>query len=220
MKKLNGLFLGLILLSLHSYCFALENKTNTQEQRLTPQAALNRLMEGNARYMKDEMTCPERNQIRRSAIVAKQKPFAIVLGCSDSRVPPEFVFDQGLGDIFVVRIAGNVVSALETDSIEYSAIYNDSSIIIVLGHQNCGAVDAVMQNKTKDIESVADLIKPAVDATNKRHETLEEAVKANVHNSVARVKSSEPISKLIQAGKIDVVGAYYNLETGEVTLVK
>lgn len=162
--------------------------------------------------MKDKSLCPDRNQDRRTASVAKQKPFAIVLGCSDSRVLPELAFDQGLGDIFVVRVAGNVVGATELDSIEYSAIYNGSAIIVVLGHENCGAIDAVLKKNTKDIEAIAELIKPTV----KKIQNMDAAIEANVHNSVSRIKKSHPIAKLIKEGKIDVIGAYYNLNTGEV----
>lgn len=189
----------------------------------TPKEALKRLMEGNKRFMQDKSLCPERNETRRLATVQKQKPFAVVLGCSDSRVPPEFAFDQGIGDIFVVRIAGNVVSKLEMESVEYSAIYNDSSVIVVLGHQNCAAVTAVLENKTHDIESIAELIKPAVYRAKYKKEnaelTLKDAIIINVQNSVARIKRNRVISKLIDKGKIMVVGAYYDLATGEAKIV-
>lgn len=197
---------------------ALSSSAN-QARPTTPQAALERLWQGNKRFMQDGTTCPENHQMRRLATVSKQKPFAIVLGCSDSRVPPEIAFDQGIGDIFVVRIAGNVVSKLEMESIEYSALYNDSSIIVVLGHQNCGAVTAVLENKTQDIESIAELIKPAVYQAKYKKEnadlTLKDAIIINVQNSVDRVKRNALISKLIKEGKIMVVGAYYDLATGE-----
>lgn len=195
------------------------SSNTTSSTRIAPDAALQRLMEGNKRFMHDKTICPERNQERRLATLEKQKPFAIVVGCSDSRIPPEFAFDQGIGDMFVVRIAGNVVSKLEIDSVEYSVLHNDSSIIMVLGHQNCGAVTAVMQNDTKDIESIAELIKPALYNANHQKMTLEQAIVTNVKNSVERIKRSRVISKLIKEGKISVVGAYYSLETGEAKLV-
>lgn len=183
--------------------------------RLTPKEALERLLKGNELFMKDSTICPNRHQDRRTITISKQRPFAIVLGCSDSRVPSELVFDQGIGDIFVVRVAGNVVGPTELDSVDYSAIYNDSSIIVVLGHENCGAVSAVIANKTKDIESVARLIKPAVDD----NPDLVAATEANIRNSVARIRQSPPIAKLISEGKIDVVGAYYNLDSGKVRIL-
>lgn len=187
--------------------------------KLSPQAALDKLMEGNLRFSKDKSTCPERNSYRRMATFAKQKPFAIILGCSDSRVPPEIAFDQGIGDLFVVRIAGNVVGGTELDSIEYSALHNGSVIILVLGHENCGAVTAVMDNNTKDIEQIAVLIQPAVNKIKKEKSSLVEATESNVQNSVATIKQSVVIARLIQEGKINVVGAYYNLETGRVRLL-
>lgn len=190
--------------------------TATPSKRLDPKAALKRLMEGNNRFTHDKATCPDRNQVRRAAIVAKQKPFAIVLGCSDSRVPPELAFDQGLGDIFVIRVAGNVVSAIELASIEYSALLNDSSIIVVLGHENCGAVDAVMKGQTQGFEAITNLIKRAVDSS---HDNLQNAVIANVKNSMELVKASPVISKIMNEGKIDVVGGYYSLSTGKVMLL-
>lgn len=194
-----------------------------QTRPKTPQAALNRLLEGNKRFMKDQSICPERNETRRLATVSKQKPFAIVVGCSDSRVPPELTFDQGIGDIFVVRIAGNVVSKLEMESVEYSAVVNGSSIIVVLGHQNCGAVTAVLENNTHDIESIAELIKPAVYKAKYKKEnaelTLKDAIIINVQNSVERIKRNRVISRLINEGKLMIVGAYYDLASGEAQII-
>lgn len=187
----------------------------------SPDEALKRLIEGNKRFMENRVVCPapNRSEERRMETVGVQKPFAIIVGCSDSRVPPEFVFDQGLADIFVVRIAGNVVSDLELDSVEYSVLYNDSKIIMVLGHQNCGAVDAVMKGQTKDIESIATLIEPAIYNAKREKLSLKEAIIANVKNSVDRIQKSGPISKFIQKNKIKVVGAYYDFETGEAQIV-
>lgn len=196
------------------------NSSNSEASK-TPQASLQRLIEGNKRFLDDKTTCPDRNQMRRLSTAAQQKPFAIILGCSDSRIPPEIAFDQGIGDIFVVRVAGNIVSAVELDSIEYSAIHNGSSIIMVLGHQNCGAVEAVIAKKTKDIETIADLIKPALTKLKQSSPVnLVDAIEANVNNSVARIKESEVIQKLIKAGKIDVVPAYYDFTTGAVRILE
>lgn len=171
-----------------------------------------RLKEGNARYMKDQFTCPDRTQVRREAVSSKQQPFAVIVGCSDSRVSPEILFDQGVGDLFVVRVAGNVVGPLELDSIDYSVLYLGSNLVVVLGHENCGAVKAVMDNTTKDIEAVASLIAPAIKDDHK----LDTAVKANVENVVKQLKESRVISRLIQEKKVKVVGGYYNLISGKV----
>lgn len=202
------LILSLTVSSASSASFAYQEVHN-------PKEALQRLLEGNERFVKDNSLCPDRNTDRRVASAAKQKPFAIILGCSDSRVPPELAFDQGVGDIFVVRVAGNVVGPTELDSVEYSAIYNGSSIVLVLGHERCGAIEAVLADNTKDIEAIANLIKPAVKNS---HDSVDAAIEANVHNSVNRIKNSSPIKKLIKAGKIDVVGAYYELSSGKVKL--
>lgn len=195
------------------------------DSSLTPDGALQRLMDGNKRFATDTTTCPERNQMRRLSTAAKQKPFAIILGCSDSRIPPEIAFDQGIGDIFVVRVAGNVVSAIELSSVEYSALVNKSNIILVLGHQNCGAVQAVLDNQTQGIEAIANLIKPSlaklkknVDAT--QSEQLVQAIESNILQSVNNIKKSKVIANLINNGKIKVVGGYYDFSTGEVRLLQ
>lgn len=186
----------------------------------TPSDALRALMEGNRRFVQDKTTAPNRQRERREATVAAQKPFAIVLGCSDSRVPPELAFDQGIGDIFVVRVAGNVVSEIELASIEYSALVNNSIIVLVLGHENCGAVDAVVSNKTEGIEPIARLIEPALlKKKGYSKDIVNIDVKRNVQNSVKRIKQSPHITKLMKEGKINVVGAYYTLGSGEVTMV-
>jgi carbonic anhydrase len=180
-----------------------------------PSVALQRLVDGNARYVEDQLSHPDRSSDRREEITSGQAPFATILGCSDSRVPPEIIFDQGLGDLFVVRVAGNVVAPVEQDSIDYSVKYLGSSIILVMGHESCGAVDAVMAGKTADIEDVARLIKPAI----KQSKDIESAIKANVRWVVNSVKKSPMIKKYMADGKIDVVGGYYHLGTGKVELL-
>ncbi len=119
---------------------------------MSPEVGLRRLLEGNDRFSETNFLVRP-PQDRRAATVAKQQPFAIIVGCSDSRVPPEVVFDQGLGDLFVVRVAGNVVGPLELDSIEYSVLVNHSSIIMVLGHQNCGGCFSCIFSKFKRYKS-------------------------------------------------------------------
>lgn len=201
---------------LFMFLLCCQNTAMAYNPSISPKEALQRLVEGNQRFMDDKSHCPNRNEDRRAAIAAKQKPFAIILGCSDSRVPPELAFDQGLGDLFTVRVAGNVVGSTELDSVAYSAIYNGSAIIMVLGHENCGAVAAVLAHQTHDIPAVAKLITPAV---NTKEHTMEAAVKANIYNSMTRIKQAPAIAQLIKAGKIDVVGAVYDLDTGKVQLL-
>lgn len=199
-----------------------KNEQNTvAENTLTPAEALDRLMLGNQRFVENHMACPVDNPNRRIETAEKQTPFAIILGCSDSRVSPELTFSQGVGDIFVVRIAGNTVSPIALDSIEYSVIHNHSVIIIVLGHENCGAVDAVFNNNTKDIPDVAKLIQPVVNKVKKLpNPTIHDAIIANIQNSVAAVKASPVIQKYMQENKVMVRGAYYHLASGQVELFK
>lgn len=217
MRSLKIFFLELIALtSLFS-----NNAEAMDSVRTTPKAAFERLMKGNQRYVDNKLQHPNRTKESREALINQQSPFAVVLGCSDSRVSPEIIFDEGIGDLFVVRVAGNVVSPIVLDSIEYSAIYLKSSIILVLGHENCGAVSAVVQRNTKDIESVAALIEPAIKASeNQEGNRIENAIKTNVRLMVEQIKKTAVISKLIEEGNIDVVGGYYRLGTGTIDIIK
>lgn len=182
-----------------------------------PEKALKRLVQGNQRFASDKMKHPNRTGVRREAVKITQKPFAIILGCSDSRVSPEIIFDQGLGDLFIIRVAGNVVAPVGIDSIEFAAHHLGSSIVLVLGHENCGAVSAVVSNKASDIPTVAKLIEPAVEKT--RHlegDHLVNATIANIHQVVAQIKETPVLRRLIEQKKLKVVGGYYHLETGKV----
>jgi carbonic anhydrase len=182
-----------------------------------PQEALNRLKEGNRRFFEDKLLHPNRSHESREAVSERQKPFAIILGCSDSRVPAEILFDQGVGDLFVVRVAGNVLGPLELDSIEYSSLYLGSSLIVVLGHERCGAVQAVIDGNITEIESVAQLIEPSVAEARKQTGNLvENAIKINVNKVANQIKDSLVIRKLLQEEKIFVVGGYYDLASGKI----
>lgn len=205
------LFLSLILLPWIAY--------TGENIKMTPEKALEQLMNGNKRYTQDKLLHPNRDQERREALTAKQTPFASILGCSDSRVSPEIVFDQGIGDLFVVRVAGNVIGPIELDSLDYSIEYLNSSLIFVLGHENCGAVSAVLAGMTKDIEAVAIQIEPAIEKAKKMPgNALENAIKANIRMVVNQIRKSETIARFIAEKKVDVVGGYYNLATGEIEL--
>jgi carbonic anhydrase len=187
----------------------------------SPQEALKRLMEGNQRYMNDELEHPNRTSERREASQAVQTPFAVIVGCSDSRVSPEIIFDQGIGDLFIVRVAGNVIGPLELESIEYSTFTLKSVLILVLGHENCGAVKAVVQGKTEDIPALALIIGPAVkDAQeNDPKNVLKAAIKDNALHMKELLLSSGKLGKLAKEKRIDIEAAYYNLETGKVELL-
>lgn len=185
-----------------------------------PDQALEKLMQGNQRYTQDQLQQPRRDEMRREATLATQRPFATIVSCSDSRVPTEIIFDQGIGDLFVVRVAGNVVGPIELESIDYASIYLGSSLIFVMGHENCGAIEAVINGTTEEIESVAQLIAPSVTiARGQKGDLLENGIKQNVRTMVDYLRRSSAISKLIAEGKVKVVGGYYNLETGEVSIV-
>ncbi len=177
-----------------------------------PHDAIDSLFEGNLRYVKGHIKKHTHYSVRRMELQKEQRPFAVIVGCSDSRVPPEIIFDQGLGDLFVVRVAGQVVGPIELDSIEYGVKYLGASVIFVLGHENCGAVNAVLSNQTTDIEDVAALIRPAIQT----NETLENAVKSNVRYVVEDLKNTRVIRQLKLEGKVDVIGGYYHLPNGRV----
>ncbi len=188
---------------------------------IPPKEALDRLQKGNQRYMNDRLEHPNRSLERRESLQAAQEPFATILGCSDSRVSPEIVFDQGIGDLFVVRIAGNVVGDIELDSIEYSAFYLHASLVLVMGHENCGAVNAVLHHQTSNIEAVAEKIEQSIKGISlTMPNAVEKAVKANVRNVVQQLKATPVLGRLIEEGKLKIVGGYYNLKSGEVELLE
>ena len=194
---------------------------------IAPADALKRLMEGNARYVANAMN--ERDfSSGRAARVQGQYPIAQILGCSDSRVSPELAFDQGPGDLFVMRVAGNIVTPNLLASLEYGAQFLGAPLIMVLGHSGCGAVDAaikVLKDKVVLPGHLPDLIKaikPSVIVAEKTKtgNLLDNAVAENVRRQMARLKSSPPIvQKLYASKKIDIVGGVYDLATGKITLV-
>lgn len=194
---------------------------------IAPADALKRLMEGNARYAAN---APNERDFSsgRAARVQGQYPIAQILSCSDSRVSPELAFDQGPGDLFVMRVAGNIVNSDLLASIEYGAQFLGAPLIMVLGHTGCGAVDAaikVLKNKTVlpgHLPQLIAAIKPAVIVAEKTKtgNLLDNAVTVNVRRQVARLKSSPPIVQKLYAGKkIDIVGGVYDLATGKIALV-
>ena len=186
------------------------------------ESALDRLMKGNERFVSGKPLHPDQSAGRRDEVLSKQKPFAVIVSCSDSRVPPEIVFDQGIGDLFVVRVAGNIVGPVELDSIEYAVDVLNAPFILVLGHQNCGAVNAVMTGKedSEDIQDIAPYILPAVKkAKGLPGDPLENAIKANVDLVVESLKKGPVLAKFIKEQKLDIRGAYYKLEKGQVELL-
>jgi carbonic anhydrase len=156
------------------------------------------------------------------AIAAGQHPFAIILGCADSRVPPEIIFDQGLGDLFVIRVAGNILDDAILGSIEYAVEELGTALVLVLGHERCGAVAATVKHAevVGHISTLINAIQPAVDrAKNEPGDLLDNAIRANIELVVAQLKSSMPVADLVLKNKLTVVGAQYNLKCGSVDLI-
>ena len=197
---------------------------HSDQPSVAPAEAISKLKEGNERYMSGNLQHPGQTTERRTELAKTQHPFAGIVSCSDSRVPPEIVFDQGLGDLFIVRVAGNVINDEGLGSVEYTVDHLGTRLILVLGHQSCGAVEAARETiaaKGKapgHIESLVTAIKPAVEATAK--DDLDTTVKANVKNVVKALRSSTPILKAkVDSGEIQLIGGYYSLDTGAVTFL-
>jgi carbonic anhydrase len=193
--------------------------------------AIQRLQEGNIRFQLN-VRGPEAflTQSRRQELQNDQHPFAIILGCADSRVPAEIVFDQGLGDLFVIRIAGNIVAPSGIGSVEFAASRFGTRLVVVLGHSRCGAVSATLEelrrpteNQSPNLRSIVDRVRPSVEAllATEPHRDFDsivkDAVRANIRASVRNLrKGSEILEHMIQDGSLTIVGAEYSLETGVV----
>ena len=189
---------------------------------LTPAAALQRLMDGNRRFVERRRQNPNQTLARVTQVAQTQTPFAAILGCADSRFPSEIIFDQGIGDIFVCRVAGNVATPEEKGSLEFGTLVLGAKILLVVGHERCGAVKATIQGAAVpgQIGSLLDAIRPAVQSTkNDPGDHLENAGKANATLQARRLRESPVISQLIAENKLDVRAAYYDLDTGTVTLL-
>jgi len=196
---------------------------------ISTREALERLIEGNRRFVSDVRSPGTlTTQTRRREAVAGQEPFAIVLGCSDSRVPAEIVFDQGLGDLFVIRVAGNIVAPSQVGSVEFAAARFGTRLVVVLGHSRCGAILATLEelgrpseDQSKNLRSIVDRIRPSVEpllATElEQHPDalVQSAVRANIRASASHLRhGSEVLEQLILKDGLCVVGAEYSLETG------
>ena len=185
--------------------------------------ARQRLIDGNKRYSEAKATCPDSTAARRVEVAKGQYPFAAIVCCSDSRVPPELIFDQGLGDIFVIRLAGNVVDDDALGSLEYAVEHLGVKYIMVLGHARCGAVEAAVKggNVPGHIRNLIAAIQPAVDrARLKGGDVVENAVLENVVMVVERLRSSKPILEdLVKKGELTIEGGRYGLDDGIVTII-
>src|SRR5690242_8942561 len=193
---------------------------------LEPDAALHRLKVGNQRFI--DGTGTHRGGFDAEKMAAAQRPFAIVLGCSDSRTPVEILFDQGFGDLFVVRVAGNIVAPSIVGSIEFAASAFGTRLVVVMGHTGCGGITASLQAiatgqgpESKNLRAITDRIVPHIEAIARRGTGMEshrEAVRANVRASVDHLRhGSQILEELVMKGRVQVVGSEYELETGRVT---
>lgn len=192
--------------------------------------AIDRLKEGNHRFVTEQSNIEQSiSHARRAELVAGQSPFAIVLACSDSRVPVELVFDQGIGDLFVIRVAGNVVAPSQVGSVEFAAAQLGARLVVVLGHNNCGAVDATLMelrreqaHRSPNLRAIVDRIRPALEPLLEHDAAtpLQDAVVANVRHSVERLRHGSIIlEELVESGDLTIVGAEYSMESGKVTFL-
>jgi carbonic anhydrase len=173
--------------------------------------ALQSLIQGNKRYVEEMLDHPRRDREMRLTSIETQKPFAVVLTCSDSRVIPEILFDQGIGDLFIIRLAGNVIGSLSLESLKFAVIELGCTLIVVMGHENCGAVKAVMEKKGKELlPKIYEQIEPYVI----NEKSLAAGVKSNVLHVVEGIKKS--FQELIYNKKLKVIGAVYHFQSGKV----
>lgn len=192
-------------------------------QDLSPDAALKRLMDGNQRFVQEKGEHPDQSRARIKEVAKAQHPFAALLSCADSRVPPEILFDEGIGDLFDIRVAGNIVTPEVLGSLEYAADILGTPLIMVLGHERCGAVTAAVQGKrlSGHIGSFVQAIKPAVLKTEgELDDLIDKTVLTNVQYQIEKLKrNSTLLSQRLQDGRLKIVGGRYDLDTGEVTLI-
>ncbi len=193
-------------------------------------AALDRLREGNHRFVANTHGASAKTQVRPAEVADGQEPFAIILGCSDSRVPAEIIFDQGLGDLYVVRVAGNIVAPSQIGSVEFAAMTFATRLVVILGHSECGAIHATLEqlqtpneNSSRNIRSIVDFIRPSIESLldqgfgDDTHALVERAVRANVRTSLEQMRhGSEILQDLERDDGLIIVGAEYSLETGVV----
>ena len=213
--------LNIAIASLLFFSLAILGPGQKSEDKVTADSALAELSAGNAHHVAHRYQHPHETANRQRQLVSGQYPHAEILSCSDSRVPPELIFDQGLGDLFIVRVAGNVVSDTELGSLEYGAEHLHVPLLVVLGHQHCGAVTAAVEGGGAEghIGALINLLRPAVEKTRGLPgDPVENAVKANVEMVVKQLRTSTPVlAELVSQGKLKVVGAIYSLDTGKVT---
>ncbi|MEA5509306.1 carbonic anhydrase [Crocosphaera sp. UHCC 0190] len=222
--KYGGGFIGTGLLAAAMGVETLTPSPVVAQNDMTPDQALAKLMDGNKRFATMKSKNPNQNLVRLQELAKGQKPFAAVLSCADSRVPVEIIFDQGLGDIFVCRDAGNIAIKEEVGSLEFGTLVLGAKILLVIGHESCGAVIATMKGGEVpgSIGTILAQIEPAITEFMGKQDdemAVRKAVEANVLHQIEVLKRSPIISDLVAQNKLKVVGAYYDLDTGEISLV-
>jgi carbonic anhydrase len=195
------------------------------QSSVAPAEALKRLKEGNLRFVRGQSTKPRQDFSRIKEVAAAQFPFATVIGCSDSRVPNEIIFDQGLGDLFIVRTAGQVSTYASWGSVEFAEEVLGTKLIVVLGHTQCGAVNAAVKlpEVPGHIITLINAIKPAVANAKKSHphDLLDASIRENIRMQVEQLKALEPLlAKRVREGSLLIVGALYDLQTGQVEFME
>jgi carbonic anhydrase len=191
-------------------------------ENISSDRALKNLLEGNKRFISENQSHPNQTPKRRLEITSGQLPFAAILGCSDSRVPPELIFDQGLGDLFIIRIAGNLIDEMVLGSLEYAAVHLTIPLIMVLGHSQCGAVHAATEKTSGEghICCLTEKIKPLMEKVKKTDDLVNDLAKANTKFIVEQLKVSEPIlSKLVHENNLHIIPAFYEMESGAVEIL-
>ena len=210
-----------------------QTQANVQPQTEDPTPtnfsdALSLLQQGNERFVAGSLRHGHETAARRQELISEQHPFATVLSCSDSRVPTEILFDQGIGDLFVVRVAGNVTAPDDLGSIEYAVHHLHTPLVVVLGHESCGAVTAALSTaderskEPKDIQALLALILPSlknIDSKLSKAEQVSQGVEANVRASVHTLEDVPDLKEIIAEGHLKIVGGVYNLETGKVRML-
>lgn len=187
--------------------------------------ALARLIAGNDRYIQGQPNHPNNNRARREATANGQAPFAVILTCADSRVPPELIFDQGVGDLFVIRVAGNILNRdVVLGSIEYALEHLGTNLVVVMGHQGCGAVSAAIAdggNNSPAIEEIVRAIRPVVQqARQYEGDLLDNTIRLNARSVTEALKTAKPIvHDLVEHQDVQIVSAYYTLDTGRVAFL-
>lgn len=200
----------------------------------TPDEALQRLLEGSGRFASNVRSIDSLvSHLRRAELAAGQRPYAVIVGCSDSRAPAEIIFDQGLGDLFVIRVAGPIIGPSQIGSVEFACANFGTPLVLVMGHTQCGAIQATISeilkpdaDQSRHVLSIVDRIRPALDELVRQHrhepraELVDVAVKANVRACVEQLRTgSTLIATRISEGTLKVIGAEYHLETGRIELI-